>query len=81
MSEASDNLVLEMLQAIRATLGEQGDRLGAIEQRLTALDIGLAAIRRDMAADSMGRAEQSLRMDGLDARLARVERRVELRDL
>ena len=80
MSEASDNLVLEMLQTIRATCGEQGDRLVAIEQRLTALDIGLAAIRRDMAADFMGRAEQSLRMDGLDARLARVERRLELPD-
>ncbi|MBS0561224.1 MAG: hypothetical protein JSR21_14350 [Proteobacteria bacterium] len=80
MADVSDNLVLELLRAIRAdteatrrTVTEHGARLAAIE-------LGVARLRREVAGDAEIAAEQGGRLDAMSQRIERIERRQELRD-
>lgn len=60
----TDNLVLELLRAIRATLDQHTDELREIRGRLGNLEHQYAGL--------------STRFDRMDERLARVERRLDL---
>ncbi|HYP58065.1 MAG TPA: hypothetical protein VEQ35_07240 [Beijerinckia sp.] len=71
MSDEPMNLVLEHLGHIRAAV----DRT---EQRLDDLTLRVGHIERAVAEHSVQMAELNGRMDRFDARLARVERRLEL---
>ncbi len=74
------NIVLEHLRAIREGLSriertqqEHGDRLSAIE-------IQLAGHRRERGADAEQSALVGVRLDRLNDRVARIERRPDLVD-
>ena len=71
MTADTENLVLEHLRAIRATLGEHGERLSHIEVQLSALGQQVAGLATAVYA---GRSE----MDSLKRRVERIERRLEL---
>ncbi len=73
MTADTENLVLEHLRAIRATLGEHGERLSNIEVQLSALGQQVAGLATAVYA---GRSE----MDSLKRRVERIERRLELND-
>ncbi len=75
-----ENLVLEHLRAIRADLIGVKDRLGAVESRLSSLEITTAAIRRDLAHMYGDVVEQHTRFDQLASRVERIERRLDLMD-
>ncbi|UPY36135.1 hypothetical protein [Sediminicoccus sp. KRV36] len=45
----SDNLVLEHLRYIRAEIGELREDVREVKARLTAVELGLAAVRRELA--------------------------------
>ena len=64
MAEPSDNLVLEMLRAIRGDLAELKDDTREVKSRLGTLEEQYASLSR--------------RLDRLDDRVARIERPLEL---
>ncbi len=49
MSDQPENLVFEMLRAIRATLDAHTTDLGIIKRRLTTMGGDIAALRQDAA--------------------------------
>jgi hypothetical protein len=73
MTENVDNLVLEHLRAIRGELGE-------VKRRVANIEIELNQMSRMMALLVEGQTHVRTRMTEFEARLERVERRLELRD-
>ena len=73
MTADTENLVLEHLRAIRATLGEHSDELAGIRLEISAMGQQLAGLT---AAVYSGKSE----LDSLKRRVERIERRLELND-
>ena len=84
MADNVENLVLEHLRLLRNEVRDQGAkmdeqfqtirlRLGSIEERLTLLERAVINIHGDMGA-------VNTRLDSLDSRVDRIERRLELRE-
>lgn len=73
MAENVENLVLEHLRAIRATLAEHGERLDRIEIRMGSLEKYQALFHADLVA-------ANVRLDQIAQRADRIERRLELSD-
>lgn len=73
MTENVENLVLEHLRAIRATLEKQGERLDRIEIRMGSLEQYQALFHTDLVA-------ANVRLDQIAQRVERIERRLDLVD-
>jgi len=73
MTEETENIVLEMLRRIRASQERMELDISDLKSRLTAVEITMGQIVSLLAG-------QSGRMDRIEERLARVERRLELAD-
>ncbi len=73
MTADTENLVLEQLRAIRATLGEHSNELAGIRLEISAMGQQLAGLT---AAVYSGKSE----LDSLKRRVERIERRLELTD-
>ena len=78
MAENVENLVLEHLRAIRADIGMMKDDIREVKQRLTSLESGVAALRRDNAHLYGDMADQQSRYDRLSERVERIERRLDI---
>lgn len=74
----SDNLVLDLLRALRADIARLYERQAEHGTRLTRMETTLAGLRRDQASDAEARAENSVRLDHIRESLDRVEARLEL---
>jgi archaellum component FlaC len=68
-----DNLVIEHLRAIRAELGDHGQRLGRIETRLSAIEQTLGSLYALSGSDRES-------IQNLARRIERIERRLQLTD-
>ena len=73
MTAETENLVLEHLRAIRATLGEHGERLNRIELRLSAIEQTVGSLYALSGSDRET-------VNSLTRRVERIERRLELSD-
>jgi hypothetical protein len=73
MTAETENLVLEHLRAIRATLGDHGDRLGRVELRLSAIEQTLGSLYALSGSDRET-------LQSVIRRVERIERRLELSD-
>lgn len=71
MTADTENLVLEHLRAIRATLGEHGERLNRIELRLSAIEQTVGSLYALSGSDRET-------VNSLTRRVERIERRLEL---
>ncbi|MEI8343014.1 MAG: hypothetical protein WCH43_15935 [Verrucomicrobiota bacterium] len=80
MTTEPENLVLELLRAIRGDIAKQGQKLDEALVRLGRLEEGQARIRRDQASDAETVAHVQARMDRLGDRLDRIERRLDIVD-
>ena len=74
MTDNVENLVLELLRAIRADVADIKDRLTGVEIQVSALGQQLAGLT---TAVYSGKSE----MDTLKRRIEHVERRLDLRDV
>jgi hypothetical protein len=74
MSDEPADLILSMLRAIRAEQAAQREKLDEIIIRLGRLEREVAGLHGDYAG-------LSVRMDNLDRRVGRIERRLELADV
>lgn len=77
MSEA-DNLVLEMLRALRGDIAAVRDTQREHGVRLTELAAGVAGLRRDAAGDAEVSAHLAARVDRLRDDVERIKRRLEI---
>lgn len=80
MVDSPENLVPTQLRAIRADISDVHGSLGEIKRRLGNLESGQAAIIQHLGNLAAADAQQQLAIDGLNERLVRIERRLELRD-
>ena len=80
MVDSPENLVLTQLRAIRVDISNVHGSLGEIRKRLGNLEGGQAAIIQHLGNLAAADAQQQLAIDGLNERLVRIERRLELRD-
>lgn len=80
MTEQTENLVLEILRRIQGDQAAMRDDIRDIKTRLTLMDENLAGVHRDMGNLYTLYAAQSGRIDRIEDRLERIERRLELRE-
>jgi septal ring factor EnvC (AmiA/AmiB activator) len=78
VTEQTENLVLEMLRAIRGDIGGMKEDIREIKHRLTSLGASVAGLRRDNAQLYADVADQHSRYDRLAERVERIERRLDL---
>lgn len=69
----TDNIILEHLRAIRAILDRHSDELREIKERAGIVEVGIGGLGTQYAS-------LSIRMDRLDDRVARIEKRLGLLD-
>ncbi len=71
MSDEPDNLVLVYLRRMEVKLDKVADDMSDVRRRVTSLEGAVSLLHGDFSG-------QSLRMDRVDARLDRIERRIDL---
>ena len=78
MSENVENLTLEHLKRIQATLDQVNERLDGLTTRQTETHSAVLSLRRDQLNDAEVSAHLQAQLDSMRARLARIENRLEL---
>ena len=74
----SDNLVLDLLRAIRGDIAKLSERLDDQGHRLLRIEMSVAGLRRDQALDAEAYASMETRFERVRERLERIERRLDL---
>ncbi len=80
MPDEPDNLVLELVRAMRTDITAMRHAQVEHGTRLARIEINIAMIRRDVGNDAVDAAQEHQRLDGLTARIETLERRLELHD-
>ncbi len=70
----------EILDILRANFAWVPDRLDRIDGRLGKFTVRPSAVERDLAAMKVDYAATQLRLDNMDRRIERIERRLTLTD-
>jgi hypothetical protein len=78
MTENVDNLILEHLKRFHAGQDRIERKLEHLTRHVSNLEAGQAAIIQHLGNLAAADAQQELGTDGLNARLERIERRLEL---
>jgi septation ring formation regulator EzrA len=78
MTETAENLMLEHLKRFQAGQDRMERKLDEVTRRLSNLEAGQATIIQHLGHLSSADAQQQLSADGLNQRLERIERRLEL---
>jgi uncharacterized protein YukE len=78
MTEGVENLILEHLKRFQAGQERIERKLDEIVNRLGHLEIGLAGLRREFAHAEQSAASMGVRMDHINERIERIEKRLEL---
>ncbi len=74
MTEETENVVLEILKRIQIDMSDMRDDISELKMRATALDEHMGGLIIQVSGNNN-------RLDRMDERLKRVERRLELTDL
>jgi ABC-type Zn2+ transport system substrate-binding protein/surface adhesin len=81
MTDNIENSVIEPLKALRGEIKEFRSQHDAdtadIKHRLTSLERGMSAVKRDASDYYEGQVDQQITIDRLSERLDRIERRLE----
>ncbi|HWA21233.1 MAG TPA: hypothetical protein VG735_02435 [Caulobacterales bacterium] len=78
MTENIESLILEQLRRLNGKADGIALDVIDIKSRLTSLEEGQAGVRGELAQLYTSYANQSRRIDRIDERLARIERRLDL---
>ena len=77
----SNELVLELLSALRGDIAVLTSDLQDVKHRLSSLELGIAGLRRDLAGLYEQQAIATVRFDKLEERVQRIERRLDVVDV
>ncbi len=72
--------MLELLRAIRGEIAEVRQDVRDVKERLTAMELSLVSLRREVVGIEEAVAHGNARFDRLANRLERIERRLDLND-
>jgi hypothetical protein len=78
--DGPDNLVLRYLRRLDENVALMRDDMRDVKLRLTAVEVGLNAVRRDLVNLFEADARLQVSVDRQGARLERIEQRLDLRD-
>ncbi len=78
--DGPENLLLRDLRRIDEKVDRLADDMREVKMRLTAVEVGLNGVRRDLVALSETDARLQVAVDRQGARLDRIEQRLDLRD-
>ena len=78
MVDASQELLLEQLRQIRATQAVHSRKFDAVLHRLSAVEIGVAGLRRDQAGQAESVAYLQALVDRVECQIDRINQRLEL---
>jgi septal ring factor EnvC (AmiA/AmiB activator) len=78
MGDQPENLALIYLRRMDDKIDGLRDDMREVNTRLTSVDLGLAAVRREIAVLAEADAHLSARIDRLTDRIERVERRLDI---
>ena len=78
MAEQIENLLLAHLKRFQVGQERIERKLDDLISRVGHLEIGLAGLRRDFAHADENTASMSVRMDRINERIERIEKRLEL---
>ncbi|RJF87371.1 hypothetical protein D3874_10345 [Oleomonas cavernae] len=81
MADDPFNLMLEHLKVIRTDVGALREDVRELKQRVTGVETGLNAVRRDLVALAEADARLQVTIDRQADRLDRIERRLDLREV
>lgn len=76
--EETQNLVLELLRAIRADIASVKEDTREIKSRVTSLEHGMLSVRREVTSNYADIVDAQERHDRLVTRIERIEKRLEL---
>lgn len=80
MATDVDSLVLEHLRHIRSRVDQIADDISDLKHRMTSLEGTMSLVKREVSYGDETDARHQVTMDKLAARIARIERRMELSD-
>ena len=78
MTEQTKNLILEHLHAIRTKQDQHGEEFHSLKLRMSFMETQMANVHFDLANVHPDPAILHSRFDGVDLRLDRIEKRLEL---
>ena len=71
MTDETANLILELLRRLDVKVDRLTDAVGDLQRRVSSIELSVAQLHGDFAG-------QSVRIDKIEARLLRIERRLEI---
>lgn len=80
MAEEPESLTLVFLRRLDEKLDAAQADIRDVKDRLTAVELGLASVRREVAVLGEAVATTNARVDRVERRLERIERRLDLAD-
>jgi chromosome segregation ATPase len=78
MTDNVENLILEHLRVMRASIDRVGEAVNDLKLRVGQIEEHLAGMRRDMSMLHADIAITHKRLGGLEGRVERIEKRLEL---
>ncbi|WP_123102010.1 hypothetical protein [Acidithiobacillus sulfuriphilus] len=78
MTDNTENLLLEHLKRFQSGQDRIERKLEEVISRLGNLEVSVASLRRDFAHSEENAASMGIRMDRMNERIERIERRLEL---
>jgi len=80
MAEEPENLTLHRLRRIAADVAETGQDVRDLKERVSAVEAGLNAVRRDLVTLAEADARLQVAIDRQGERPSRIERRLDLNE-
>lgn len=78
MTDQTENLVLELLRAVRAELAVVKEDVREVKNRLANLELGQGTILQHMGHLASSQAQLQISFDKVDRRVERIETRLSL---
>jgi septal ring factor EnvC (AmiA/AmiB activator) len=78
MAENVDNIIIELLTAIRGDLSSQRAAINELTMRISSLEGSVAGLRRDISHLHEDGAMIQVRLDNVDKRVQQIEKKLEL---
>lgn len=78
MADNIEEIVIPILRQLQSEMSQLRDSVRRLEDRASAVEIGLAGVRRDLGSLAEADAHLQVSFDQMNRRVERIERRLDL---
>ncbi|MGE0747306.1 MAG: hypothetical protein AB7K86_18755 [Rhodospirillales bacterium] len=78
MADNIEDIVIPILRQLQSEMSQLRDSVRRLEDRASAVEIGLAGVRRDLGSLAEADARLQVSFDQMNRRVERIERRLDL---